>query len=129
MKSRNGPLINYIRVPREGGWKNFYILLLVGQGGQTHSYIIFFKSIFYIRNRAVKWFRPITTYVLVRKIDLSVVYPQIPFIIYCGYRCVYSLHLMYVAHLLSHSYMRFTYLILIFSLIVSQGSYFIYLII
>ena len=26
-------------------------------GGQTHSYLIFSKSIFYIRNREVKWFR------------------------------------------------------------------------
>ena len=26
------------------------------EGGQTHSYVIFSKSIFYIRNRAVKWF-------------------------------------------------------------------------
>ena len=25
-------------------------------GGQTHSYVIFLKTIFYIRNRAVKWF-------------------------------------------------------------------------
>ena len=25
-------------------------------GGQTHSYVIFFKSIFYIRKYAVKWF-------------------------------------------------------------------------
>jgi hypothetical protein len=30
-------------------------------------YVIFSKSIFYIRNRAVKWFRPITAYVLVEK--------------------------------------------------------------
>ena len=34
------------------------------------------------------------------KIDLSVVYSQILFIIYCGNRCVYSLHLMYVARML-----------------------------
>ena len=27
-----------------------------GEGGQTHSYVIFSESIFYIRNRAVKWF-------------------------------------------------------------------------
>jgi len=46
--------------------ENLYILLL-GVGGQTHSYIIFSKSIFYIRNRAVRWFRPITAYVLMGK--------------------------------------------------------------
>ena len=38
------------------GWKNFYILVLWEGGVQTHSYEIFSKSIFYIRNRAVKWF-------------------------------------------------------------------------
>ena len=55
--SNKGPFINYIRVPREGGiWKNLYILLLWAGGDQTHSYVIFSKSIFYIRNRAVKWF-------------------------------------------------------------------------
>ena len=27
-----------------------------GGRGQTHSYVIFSKSIFYIRNRVVKWF-------------------------------------------------------------------------
>ena len=36
-------------------WKNLYILLLWGEG-RTHSYEIFSKTIFYIRNRAVKWF-------------------------------------------------------------------------
>ena len=46
--------MNYVRVPREGGvWKNLYIPLLWGGGGQTHSYVIFSKLIFYIRNRAV----------------------------------------------------------------------------
>ena len=54
---RKGPFINYIRIPREaGGGNNLYILLLWGGGGQTHSYVIFSKSIFYIRNHAVKWF-------------------------------------------------------------------------
>jgi hypothetical protein len=28
----------------------------LGEGGQTHSYVIFSKSLFYIRNCAVKWF-------------------------------------------------------------------------
>ena len=36
------------------GWKILNILLLWGVRGQTHSYVIFSKSIFYIRNRAVK---------------------------------------------------------------------------
>ena len=50
-----GPFINYVRVPREGGVleKSLYTLTLRGRG-QTHSYVIFSKSIFYIRNRAVK---------------------------------------------------------------------------
>ena len=39
--THKGPLINYISVPREG---------------QTHSYIIFSKLIFYIRNCRVKCF-------------------------------------------------------------------------
>ena len=52
-----GTFINYVRVPREGeGWKNLYILLHWGGGSQTHSSIIFPKSVFYIRNRAVKFF-------------------------------------------------------------------------
>ena len=53
--NEKGPFINYVRVPREGGggWKNPYILLL--WGGQTHSYLVFSKSIFYIINRPVKW--------------------------------------------------------------------------
>ena len=51
-----GPFINYVRVPREGGLeKSLHTLTLRGRG-QTHSYVIFFRSIFYIRNRAVKWF-------------------------------------------------------------------------
>ena len=50
------PFMNYVRVPREGGLENLYILLLWEGGGQTYSYVIFSKSIFYIRNSAVKWF-------------------------------------------------------------------------
>ena len=42
-----------------GGQKNLYILLVWG-GGQNHFYVIFYKSIFYIRNRAVKWFGRVT---------------------------------------------------------------------
>ena len=30
--------------------------LTLGGWGQTHSYVIFSKSIFYIRNRTFKWF-------------------------------------------------------------------------
>ena len=45
--------MNYVRVPREGGLENLYILLLWEGGGQTYSYVIFSKSIFYIRNHAV----------------------------------------------------------------------------
>ena len=37
------------------GWKKLYILLLWGWG-QTHSYVTFSKSMFYIRNHDVKWF-------------------------------------------------------------------------
>ena len=49
-----GPFINYVRVPREGELeKSLHTLTLEGQ---THSYVIFSKSIFYIRNHAVKWF-------------------------------------------------------------------------
>ena len=36
--------------------KSLHTLTLGRAGGQTHSYVIFSKSIFYIRNRAVKWF-------------------------------------------------------------------------
>ena len=39
-----------------GVWKNLYIPLLWGREGQTHSYVIFSKPIFYIRNRPVMWF-------------------------------------------------------------------------
>ena len=55
-KKVKGPLINYVRVPREGGLEKPQHTLTLGRGGQTHSYVIFSKSIFYIRNRAVKWF-------------------------------------------------------------------------
>ena len=48
-----GPFINYARVPREGGLEKSLVPLLWGDGGQNHSYVIFSKSIFYIRNRAV----------------------------------------------------------------------------
>ena len=51
-----GHSLNYVRVLREGGLEDLYILFLWGGGGQTHSYIIFSKSIFYIRNRMIKWF-------------------------------------------------------------------------
>ena len=52
-----GPFINYVRVSRgEGVGKISTYSYLEGEGGQIHSYVIFYKSIFYIRNRAVKWF-------------------------------------------------------------------------
>ena len=38
----------------EGLEKKLHTLTL--RGGHAHSYVIFSKSIFYIRNRAVKWF-------------------------------------------------------------------------
>ena len=50
--------IHYLHkgLERGRGWKNLDILTYFGGGGgQTYSYIIFSKSIFYIRNRAVKW--------------------------------------------------------------------------
>ena len=50
-----GSFISYVRVPREGLEKSLHTLTW-GGGSQTHSYVIFSKSIFYIRNRAVKWF-------------------------------------------------------------------------
>ena len=46
-----GSLINYVRFPREGVGK-ISTSSYFGEGGQTHSYVIFSKSIFYIRNRA-----------------------------------------------------------------------------
>ena len=49
-----GPFINYVRVSREGGVGKISTYSYFG--GATHSYVIFSKSIFYIRNRAVKWF-------------------------------------------------------------------------
>ena len=42
----------YVRVRREGGIGK--ISTYFEEGGQNHSYIIFSKSIFYIRNSAVK---------------------------------------------------------------------------
>ena len=53
-----GPFINYVWVPRErwGLEKSLHTLTLGGGEAQTHSYVIFSKSIFYIRNRPVKWF-------------------------------------------------------------------------
>ena len=52
-----GPFINYVRVPREGETLEKSLLTLtLGGRGQTHSYVIFSKSIFYIRSQAVKWF-------------------------------------------------------------------------
>ena len=53
--TNKGPLIYYVRVSRVEGKSSTYFYL-GGQGGQTHSYVIFSKSIFYIRNHAVKWF-------------------------------------------------------------------------
>ena len=44
-----GSFINYVRAPREGGLK-ISTYSYFGEGGQTHSYVIFSKSIFYIRN-------------------------------------------------------------------------------
>ena len=37
-------------------FEKFLHTLTLGGGGQTQSYVIFSKSIFYIRNHAVKWF-------------------------------------------------------------------------
>ena len=52
----SGTFIIYLRVPKEGrGLEKSLHTLTLGRG-QTHSYVIFSKSIFYIRNRAVKWF-------------------------------------------------------------------------
>ena len=51
-----GPFINYVRVPREWEVGKISTYPYFEEGGQTHSYVIFSKSIFYIRNRAVKWF-------------------------------------------------------------------------
>ena len=53
-QSRKGPFINYVRVPRGGGLKiSTYSYFGCGQ---TNSYVIFSKSIFYIIDRPVKWF-------------------------------------------------------------------------
>ena len=50
-------LINYVMVPREGGGVGKICTYpYLGEEGQTHSYVIFSKSIFYIRNRVVQWF-------------------------------------------------------------------------
>ena len=44
-------LINYVMVPREGGGVGKICTYpYLGEEGQTHSYVIFSKSIFYIRN-------------------------------------------------------------------------------
>ena len=55
-----GPFINYVRVPREGRGggigKIFTYSYFREEGGQIHSYIIFSKSIFYIKNCTAKWF-------------------------------------------------------------------------
>ena len=52
-----GPFINYVRVSRGGeGLEKSLHTSTWGGGGQTHSYVIFSKWIFYISNRAVKWF-------------------------------------------------------------------------
>ena len=39
-----GPIINYVRVPREGGMEKISTYSYFG-GGQTHSYVMFSKSI------------------------------------------------------------------------------------
>ena len=47
-----GPFINYVNVSREGGeFEKSLNTLTLGGGGQTYSYVIFSKLIFYIRNR------------------------------------------------------------------------------
>ena len=51
-----GSFINYVRVPREEEVGKISTYSYLKEGGQTHSYVIFSKSIFVIRNRAVKWF-------------------------------------------------------------------------
>ena len=58
LRSTKGSFINYVRVLRErgGGLDKSLHTFTFGEGGQTHSYVIFSKSIFYIRNRAVLWF-------------------------------------------------------------------------
>ena len=54
--SNMGPFINYVRVSMGEGLEKSLHTLTFGRRGQIHSYVIFSKSIFYIRNRAVKWF-------------------------------------------------------------------------
>ena len=51
-----GPFINYVRVSDGGGVGKISTYSYFGEEGQTHSYVMFSKSIFYIRNRVVKWF-------------------------------------------------------------------------
>ena len=53
-----GPFINYLKASRgEELKKSLHTLTLRGGGrDQINSYVIFSKPIFYIRNRAVKWF-------------------------------------------------------------------------
>jgi hypothetical protein len=51
-----GPFINYVSVSRGRGGGKISTYSYLGEGGQTYSYVIFSKSIFYIRNRAVKCF-------------------------------------------------------------------------
>ena len=47
--------MNYVRVMREGGLEKSLQTLTLGRGS-THSSVMFSKSIFCIRNRAVKGF-------------------------------------------------------------------------
>ena len=52
---RGHSLITYWFRGRRGGGKYLHTFTLGLAEGQTHSYIIFSKSIFYIRNREGKW--------------------------------------------------------------------------
>ena len=45
-----------LRKNRGGGLEKSLHTLTLGSRDQTDSYVIFFKSIFYIRNRVVMWF-------------------------------------------------------------------------
>ena len=56
-----GPFTNYVIILREegGGLEKSLHTLTWGEGGQTHSYVIFFKSRFYSRNSA---------YLIIRKV-------------------------------------------------------------
>ena len=51
-----GPFIHSLRKGPEGGEVGKISTYSYFRRGQTHSYVIFSKLIFYIGNRAVKWF-------------------------------------------------------------------------